>query len=147
MANQITAKESKLLFNALGANGLFSGGSGLFMVLASSPIAAFLGLASSQLIFELGFMLILFGTLLIYFYRRKRIHTASAVIISILDFAWVLASLAVVLGVPELLNTAGTAAVVAIAVVVLVFFDLQAYALWRLHRSGMSTPVDAGHAH
>ena len=104
MANQITAKESKLLFNALGANGLFSGVSGLIMVLAPSPIAAFLGLASSQLIFELGFMLVLFGSLLIYFYRRKSIHTAGAVIISLLDFAWVLASIAVVVGVPQLLT-------------------------------------------
>ncbi len=135
MASQITADDSRLLFNALGANGLFSSVSGVTMVLASGSVADFLGLADSGLVLESGILLILFGAMLLCFYSRKRVHKASAIVISLLDFGWVTGSVAIVVAVPELLSAAGVATVIAIAVVVLALCDLQAYALWRIRRT------------
>jgi len=135
MANQITAGDTKLLFNALGANGVFSGVSGLIMVLASGAITEFLGLTDPRFILELGFMLVAFGGLLVFYYRRKRIHRATAIAISALDLGWVLGSAGLIVAMPDLFSSAGTVAVIAVAVVVLTFCDLQAYAIWRAHRT------------
>ena len=134
MANLITANDSKLLFTALGANGVFSSVSGLTMVLASNSLANFLGISQPQMIFELGIMLIGFGALLIYFYRRKRVHVANAIAITVLDLAWVAGSAILVVAMPDLFSSAGMVSVIAVAVVVLMLFDLQAYAIWRARR-------------
>ncbi|MGI9204255.1 MAG: hypothetical protein ACR2Q3_09605 [Woeseiaceae bacterium] len=137
MANVITSDDAKLLFNALGANGVFSGVSGLIMVFASDAIAEFLGLSQSRLIFELGMMLIAFGAILVFYYRRKRIHIASAIVITMLDLGWVIGSAVLVVAMPELFSTAGIVAVIAVAVIVLTLFDLQAYAIWRTRQSAL----------
>ena len=137
MANLITADDSKLLFNALGANGIFSGISGLTMVFASQAIAEFLGIAQRRFIFELGIMLIAFGAMLIFYYWRKRVPTASAIAITILDLGWVIGSAALVLAMPDVFSTAGIVAVIGIAVIVLTFFDLQAYAIWRARQTDL----------
>jgi len=139
MANLITSADSKLLFNVLGANGVFSGVSGLTMVLAPNTIAGFVGLAESPFVFELGIMLIAFGAMLSVYYRRKRVHKASAIAITLLDLGWVIGSAALVVTMPELFSATGIAIVISIAVIVLAFFDLQAYALWRIRQSRLSS--------
>lgn len=134
MTKQITNNDSKLLIGALGANGFFSALSGIAMVLVPASIAQFLGLSQSGPIFDLGIMLILFGATLLYYYFRKSVRKLDAIVVSILDLAWVLGSVAMVLAAGDLFSAAGITAIFVVGIVVLTFFDLQVYALWQLGR-------------
>lgn len=134
MSEQLTSTDSGLLFKALGANGLFSLASGLVMTLGAQPIAGFLGVGNHFWVLGLGIMLIGFGLSLLLHYRRQRVSRAEAVAISVMDLGWVIGSAALVLLAPDLFSREGIIAVVAVAAVVLIFFELQALALWRVSR-------------
>ena len=134
MARQVTGTDSQLLFRALGANGVFSLLCGVTMTFASGRVAMLLGVPNRYWILSLGVALLFFGTSLLVHYRRQRVAAAEAVLISGMDLGWVLGSAALLLIAPGLLTPAGTTAVSLVAIAVFVFFNLQAYALWRNFR-------------
>jgi hypothetical protein len=136
MGKQLTFGDSRLLFRALGANGLFSLTCGLIMVVAAGPVSAFIGLENVYWTLGLGVMLVLFGASLLLHFRRKKVSRIEAVAISVMDLGWVIGSAVLVLLAPELLSRAGLLAVIAVAVIVLLFFELQALALWRASKPG-----------
>ena len=126
----ITFEQSRNLFRALGANGVFSLFSGLAMVLASGPIAGMLGVGNPAWIVWTGVALLGFAFSLLMHYRRKCVRRIEAVIISALDLAWVLGSLVLVL-IVDVLSASGVMIVLIVAGVVLVLFEWQAWALWK----------------
>ena len=132
MSRQLTDNDSKLLFNAFAANGLFSLSCGLAMTVFAGPVASLLGVSGPGWILGLGIVLILFGGSLLVHFRRKRVSQVEAWMISAMDLGWVLASAVLVLLAPEFLSREGLIAVVLVGVVVLAFFELQALALWRI---------------
>ncbi len=135
----VTRDTSPLLFRTLAANAAFSGLSGLLLALAPSSIAAWLGLPGNVLLAPLGLMLIGFAALLFFYVRRQAIRRVEALVISALDLGWVLGSIALVLFAPGLFSGTGVIAVLAVAAVVLLFFEGQALALWRLGRATPTT--------
>ena len=131
MSKQVTDDDSSLFFIALGANGTFSLVCGISMAIASTRIATFVGVPDSRWILALGIGLVVFGAVLLLHYRRKSISRIEAILISVMDFAWVLTSIAIVVLLREYLTANAIIAILAVAAIVLTFFDLQAYALWR----------------
>ena len=135
MSASLSQRQTPLLFKALRANGLFSILSGLVMLIAHRPVDSLIGLGHPLFVLATGVCLILFG---VDVYRRGRqasVRRGDAIAISLLDLGWVLGTALIILMAPGLLSPIGNAIAVAIAVVVLVFFDLQVYALWRAERA------------
>ena len=134
MTTKITAADSRLLINALGANGAFSALSGISMLIAPAAIAGFLGPIPEGQIFEMGIMLLLFGAVLLTYFMQKRVRKIDAIVVSVLDLGWVIGSIALINLQPNLFSEGGSIAVIAVGVIVLTFFDLQILALWKYFR-------------
>jgi len=134
MNKQLTRQDSKLLFRALGANGIFSLICGVAMTATAAPLATWLGVPNHYWILGLGIMLIGFGASLLVHFIRKRVSRAEALAISGMDLAWVVGSVVLLLLAPDFLNRDGLVAVLAVGIVVAVFFELQAVALWQISR-------------
>lgn len=131
MSRQITGNQSRLLFRTLLANGIFSATSGLILLLFSGPVAARIGLAEPAWLVGTGLVLLLFGARLVRIGQAGSVQRMEAIAISAMDLGWVVGTVALALAIPGLFNTTGVWAVIAIAAVVLMFFDFQAYALWK----------------
>lgn len=131
MTNLVTYADSRLLFRTLLANGGFSAISGVAMLALSGPIAALIGLPDARWISGLGVGLIAFGGSLLIHGLRKKVGRAEAIAISVMDLGWVIGSVVLLLLWPELFTSAGVVVILAVAAIVLVFFELQAYALWK----------------
>ena len=127
----ISRTDSSLLFRVLLANALFSGISGLILLFAAGAVSRLIGFENPQLLMALGAGLLVFSFLLARHVRRQRIGRTEAIAISIMDLGWVLASAGLLLLYPDLFSPAGVVAIIAVAVIVLVFFELQALALWK----------------
>lgn len=138
MHNKITPAQSALLFKALLANAVFSSLSGVLMLILSAPIATLVGLPQPLWVSATGSVLIGFGAILFLHVRRRRIRRVEAIAISALDLAWVLASLGVVAFLPETFSPTGIITIVAVALIVLGFFEAQAVALWRTRGSRLT---------
>ena len=132
MTGNVTYQDSRLLFRTLLANGSFSLLSGFAMLAFSGPIARLIGIADSRWLLGIGIGLLGFGGSLLVHAYRKRVRRAEAIAISLMDLGWVIGSIVLVLAAPELFSSAGVVAVLAVAAIVFVFFELQAYALWKL---------------
>lgn len=130
----LTNDDSRLLFRALTANGAFSLLSGLAMLLTASTLAGLIGVAEPRWLIAIGAGLVGFGGHLLWLVRRKRIRHSDAIAISAADLAWVVGSLLLVALWPGQFTGFGIVAVLSVALIVLAFFELQAYALWQHRR-------------
>ncbi|MCY6381157.1 SRPBCC family protein [Hoeflea prorocentri] len=127
---------------ALAANGVFSLLSGAACLLAPGAIAtlvlsepdAALRLAAPVLVMELGIGLILFAGLVFWAASRPMIGRKTVWTITVLDGLWVLASIDLMIFMPDLFSTAGFWAVSGIAVLVAVFAIEQAIGLSVLYQ-------------
>lgn len=128
--------DSVLLRRALLGNALFSGPSGMLLLLFAPEIGAWIGVRSPGLLRLVGALLILFAVDLAHQSRREVMVRARAVVASLSDLAWVAASGVLVVRHPELLSGAGRALVIAVAAVVLLFAALQLAGLGRLTGAG-----------
>ena len=132
-----------LLRNALGANAAFSAISGLALPIAAEPLEAMLGPGASQAVLTaLGFALLAFAAILWYCRREPRLTRAVGTIALLLDDLWVIGSLVLLLGFPELFTPFGRVLIGAVAVVVAVFAVLEFVGLRRL---AGSRPIGARH--
>ena len=126
----VTSADSGLLFKALFLNGIFSAISGIAATLFPAAIGAFIGFSNTPLLVSVGIALIGFGALLVYYARKGAIARSQAILITVLDLAWVLGTAAILLSAPSLFSGAGVTLLVVIAIVVFAFFEIQSYALW-----------------
>jgi hypothetical protein len=113
-----------LLRRTLRANAIFSGGSGLFLLLAAQPVAGFLGWPEAPALRILGLVLMLYGVELAFISRLAPIDRRLAWAAVVLDVLWVLGSVLLLLS-NQPFTAAGKWAVVLVADVVALFAVLQ----------------------
>jgi hypothetical protein len=111
-------------------NAIFSGVSGLLFLLASNPIAKFLGLDASLVILILGIGLGGYAVLIYTNTSRVEISSAFVLFAIIGDSAWVLLSIILLLTSWVPFSVEGKWAVGIIAVIVDIFATLQ-FLEWR----------------
>lgn len=128
-------KRDGLLRHSLKANGIFSGISGLAFMLGYRPLARVIGLETPIYMMFIGWGLLLFSAALFYLSSRSDIDKRMALLIVGGDLSWVIATGILLIVYPDLLNGTGRFTAMIVAAVVLIFADLQAYGLWRVHKS------------
>ena len=111
-------------------NAIFSGVSGLLFLLASNPIAKFLGLDASLVVLILGIGLVGYAVLIYTNVSRVEISSAFVLFAIIGDSAWVLLSIILLLTSWVPFSVEGKWAVGIIAVIVDIFATLQ-FLEWR----------------
>ena len=122
---------SSLLRRALAANAVFSGTTGLALVLAGEALAAWLGLPDGRIALLLGLALLAFAAGLAVLARSDRPGRPLVLAVTASDMAWVAASAVLLVGFPDLLTPAGNLVVAAVAVVVAALGAAQAVGLRR----------------
>ncbi len=127
--------KDRLLRNSLKGNAVFSAASGFFLSIVPAAIAAEIGLDSAGLLRILGLGLLMFAGYVYYTGTRELVNPRSVMSIVIGDFLWIFGSVWLLFGFPQILNDFGRIVVIAVALAVLVFADLQAYGLWRSRRT------------
>ncbi len=131
MNTTIERSESPILFVALTLNGAFSLTCGAAFALFAGPLSRWLGLAETWWLAAVGVVLVGFGARLLWLGRGPSVARAEVVSISAMDLGWVIATVALALGVPGVFSGSGVVATLVVAAIVLSFFDLQAYSLWK----------------
>lgn len=124
--------KSTLLRRALQANGAFSALSGVVLIVAARPLAAWLGLTDTLILIVTGVSLLLYAAGLFRNARREIINHLEAWTAVILDVAWVIGSAVVIFA--GVLTTTGNWLVAIVADIVLLFGGLQLYGLRRMRR-------------
>lgn len=121
------------LRTSLRANAAFSMLSGGAFALAGSAVASFLGVSPPILVTGVGVNLLAFAGALLFLASRPRIAPRLALAIIAADMAWVVGTLALVLG--DVFTTAGAAAALVVGNVVLLFAILQWIGVRRMTTS------------
>ena len=135
MSRVLTPSDSRLLFIALTANGLFSFATGLLLSMGAGRFGSIIGFQDPRPLIAIGLGLVAFGLRLLWLARKKQVRRGDAIAISAADLAWVLGSVVLLITLPGLFNQVGVVFVLAAAFVVLTFFELQAWALWQTRRN------------
>jgi len=128
-------KKEDLLHVSLSANCFFSGVSGLIFTIGHKISARFIDLEQSLFIFAIGVGLLIFSAGLYWVASKPKIHPAMALLIVAGDLSWVVATGILLTRYPDVLNEVGRNSAIAVALIVLVFADLQAYGLWHARKS------------
>lgn len=126
-----THEGDRLLRGALMGNAVFSGISGAVLVVGFGPIGSFMGMDIPGLLIGLGVALLLFAGGLVLLVRQSTIGRTWAIIISMAEVAWVIASGVILLIGPELLTMTGHWLIIVVADIVAVFAVLQ---LWGVRQ-------------
>ncbi len=126
-----TVQESKLLRQALRGNGVFSAVSGLTLIIAARPIAAFMGLAWPLALTITGAVLLPYAAVLFWATSQADIDPRLAKTAIVLDGLWVIGSILLLLTDWLNLTVAGNWTVALLAEAVLTFAILQALGLRR----------------
>jgi hypothetical protein len=117
--------ESKTLRRAFMGNAIFSLVSATIFVVAGGAIAGWVGLSSALPLQLVGAGLVPFGVLLLWLARRDRLTRRDGRLVSLLDAEWVLGTVILLFGWPELMNATGHAAAIGVAAVV------GGFAIWQ----------------
>ena len=130
--NAVNTMNDRLLRTALRGNGVFSAVSGAMMVVASRPLAEFIGLAWPSALLIMGVLTLLYALDLFWFTSRETINMTFAWLTIILDVAWVVASVALLLADPLGFTVAGKWFVGLMAEAVALFAVVQWLGVRRL---------------
>jgi hypothetical protein len=122
-----------LLRSTLVINGVSTALCGLALLLAPTALAEFLGVSAPALLAAVGAGLVLYAAGLFWTARRQPIPGGAAWAAVVMDFGWVLGSVALIeLGI---LSSLGTGLVALVAAAVLVFAVLQLVGLKQTTRA------------
>lgn len=131
----LSHSESQFLRRALQANGVFSGVSGLILILGAGPLSELIGISVSSVLIGIGVALIFYAVGLFRNAAREQVSRIEAWMAVIMDLAWVVGSAALIfLGV---LTVTGNWVVAGVADIVLLFGILQWVGLRKYNRSQM----------
>lgn len=125
-------ERAPLLRRLLVADGALSAAMGAALTMAAGPVAALTGLPAAALT-ALGIALVLWGAWVAYAGARLAAPRRAGQAVSVVNFAWVLASVIILFGGLLPLTTAGWWLVAAMAVAV----DLLAVGQWLAARRGL----------
>ncbi|MDA2930338.1 hypothetical protein MYX84_10390 [Acidobacteria bacterium AH-259-O06] len=130
--NTVLEKTSvPLFFRTLRANGVFSAATGVMMALAADPVANLIGFNEAGVVRLLGVGLVGFAVRLFQITHRGWVQSAEALMIISGDFLWVIGSVFLLVFESGLFSQTGMVLISIVAVVVLVFGELQAMALYK----------------
>ena len=118
------------LLHAVLADGVISGAMGVLLFAASGPLSGLLGLPAAFL-FWVGIALLPWMAALVLVARKERLSGGAVEAVIALNALWVLASIALIVADPFGMTALGIAFVVAQALAVTVFADLQFFGLKR----------------
>ena len=121
---------STFLRRSLQLDGVASGLCGLLLLLGAPSISLLFGLTGSGMARAVGALLVVFAAALLWNARRAHVSRGEAIVTVVLNAAWVIASLVLVLDGP--LTPIGNAAVAVVAVAVFGFAVLEMMGLRRL---------------
>ncbi len=124
IANSISLRQAVL------ADGIISGAMGVLLLAAAGPLSGLLGLPAAFL-FWVGTALLPWMAALVLIARKERLSGGAVETVIALNAIWVLASIALIIFVPFGLTGLGIAFVVAQALAVIIFADLQFFGLKR----------------
>jgi len=125
-----TLQPSALLRSALLIDGLVSGATGLLLVLAASWLGAFLELPR-PLLFGAGLSLLPFAIVLVWMANRLELNRLGVWAVIVVNAVWVIDSLLLLISGWVTPNLFGYAFVIAQAVAVVVFIELELFGLKR----------------
>lgn len=132
MATQI-AQPSDLLRRALRGNSIFSIVSGLLITFGAAPIASLMGIADASLILTImGVGILGFAAFLWTMTAKPALNRKLAIAVFIMDAAWVIASLMILVMNAFSLSTEGRWTILIVADIVAVFAVLEFVGLRRL---------------
>lgn len=94
---QTMPRKDNLLRDTLRANGIFSGVSGLVLVVGFAPLASFIGVPWAWTLIELGIGLMGYAFLLMQASRRAELDAREAMAFIVSDVAWVVLSIVLLL--------------------------------------------------
>lgn len=123
---------ARLLRTALWANCAFSASSGLISLLATSRIAAVLGVSFQLPLQLIGAGLLLFAADLGHQATRPRLSPTRATLTSLSDFGWVAGTVVVLIGWGGELARGGVWLLLAVAAVVALFGAIQLVGVRRI---------------
>ena len=115
------------LRNSLRLDGIASGLTGLLLVAGAQPVSALIGLSAPGIARAVGAGLMLFAAALLWNASRARVSRGEVVAAVVLNAAWVLGSVLLIVDGP--LTALGNAAVAAVAAAVLLFAVLEVMGL------------------
>ncbi len=126
-----TTAHSNVLRRALQANGLFSVVSGVVLAVSPTQVSSFLGLDMPGLINFLGAGLIGFAVALFWLAAEPRIRRSLALTVILLDIAWVVGSILLLINDIVSFTTHGMWAIAIVSGIAAVFAAFQSYGLHR----------------
>ena len=130
-----TTTHSNVLRRALQANGLFSAISGVVLAVLPTPVSSFLGLDMPGLINFLGAGLIGFAVALFWLATEPKIRRSLALAVILLDLAWVVDSILLLITDIVPLTAHGMWAIAIVSGIVAFFAALQSYGLRRSYNA------------
>jgi len=131
--NQTIEESQGLLKKALIGNAMFSGFSGVPIVVANRWLVKFLGLPDKVSLAVLGVSLIVYAAVLWFNARRPKIRITDAWVAVVMDAVWVLSSYTLILMIP--FSLAGKWVVALVAELVLSFAVWQWLGIRRIRKT------------
>ena len=131
----VDTKHERLLRRAMRANAGFSGISGLISFLAADALVTFTGIPNALVFRVLGVILVLYAADLFWVTSREKVNIWFGITAVILDIAWVISSVVLLLGNFVPFTTAGKWTVLLLAEVVSIFALVQGYAVWKIRQN------------
>ena len=119
--------KDKFLKSALTANAVFSGLSGVMMILFGERLNSILGVEISWLLLSIGIGLIGFSGYLFFVKSQKVVPATTAWAIVAADIMWVAGSLVVLVNPPSNMEPTGKTLVAGAALIVAIFAALQSH--------------------
>jgi hypothetical protein len=123
---------------ALRANGVFSSIIGLALLLASQPVASFLGIDAPVALAALGLATVLYAAFLLWAAGRQALDMHVVLVTAILDAAWVVLTPVLLLTDWLPFTEAGKWAIVIVSDIVAVFAVAEFYAVLQSGRPSRS---------
>lgn len=136
MATQTSTRHStsQLLRRTFQANAVFSGLTGVFLIAGAGPITAFLGLKEPIILIVVGIATLLGAVSLFLTAARPSIDRRAGMMYTLIDSAWVIASVVILLTGWVPLTTEGKWAVGLVAVIVAIFAEFQFLGLRQMSK-------------
>jgi hypothetical protein len=120
-----------MMRSALRANGIFSSISGTLLIVLAEPVSILIGIQPSVVLVIIGLAVLAFAGLLLWATSRPEIDRRLTVTTVILDTAWVVASVTILLSGQPPLTTAGKWLIAILAIIVADFAVWQSIGLKR----------------
>ncbi|MCC3376319.1 hypothetical protein [Cohnella sp. REN36] len=137
----ITPAGESLIRKVLLTNAVSSGACGLLLLFFAGYVSDWTGLGNRSALVETGVFLLVFVAFLVWTASRPVVSPTAVLIITVLDFLWVIGSALLLGGQGTTMTVFGVLAVILVAAVVGVFGIFEAVYCWRNRDFGRGQTV------